>query len=272
MKVLGFLTRSALQRRIAQALRTPSFVVETVAYAKDCLRLAHSTPYHAVLVDADDLKFGDVLTLVKLLREVNSVASLFVFSRYFDLEQRLGLFDAGADDCVGEPFFASELAVRLSLSIRLHQAASNLASPNTVDLLHSGDFELDLRRQKVARSGKLINLRPKEFLLLQYLVRNVNRPVTRTMILEHVWNSSFDGLTNVVDVYISALRRKVDRGFSQKLIHTNRGIGYTFTFPDGVFSTLDVCADSSAQRFRAQPSSSALHSDDADPDCHLCPN
>jgi two-component system, OmpR family, response regulator len=268
MKVLGFLARSTLQRRIAQALRAPPFVVKTVASAKECLQFAHSTPYQAVLVDADALKFSDVLTLVKLLREVNSVASLFVFSRYFDLEQRLGLFDAGADDCVGEPFFASELAVRLGLSIRLHQAASSLASHSTVDSLHSGDFELDLRRQKVARSGKPINLRPKEFLLLQYLVRNVNRPVTRTMILEHVWNSSFEGLTNVVDVYISALRRKVDRGFSQKLIHTNRGIGYTFSCPGGVSSTPDVGADFSAQRFRAQSSSSAMDSGDADPDRH----
>ena len=86
--------------------------------------------------------------------------------------------------------------------------------------------------RRAARLGKAIDLRPKEFLLLEYLVRNVNRPVTRTMILEHVWNSSFEGLTNVVDVYISALRSKVDRDFPQKLIQTNRGIGYTFTSGD----------------------------------------
>ena len=95
--------------------------------------------------------------------------------------------------------------------------------------LRSGDLELDLIRRRAARLGKDIDLRPKEFLLLEYLVRNANRPVTRTMILEHVWNSSFEGLTNVVDVYISALRTKVDRDFPQKLIQTNRGIGYTLT-------------------------------------------
>ena len=139
------------------------------------------------------------------------------------------LFEAGVDDCVHEPFFASELAVRLGLSIRLRQAASDLAASNAVNMLRSGDLELDLVRRRVARLGKSIDLRPKEFLLLEYLVRNANRPVTRTMILEHVWNSSFDGLTNVVDVYISALRSKVDRDFPQKLIQTNRGIGYTFT-------------------------------------------
>jgi two-component system OmpR family response regulator len=84
-------------------------------------------------------------------------------------------------------------------------------------------------RRRATRLEKPIDLRPKEFLLLEYLVRNVDRPVTRTMILEHVWNSSFEGLTNVVDVYISALRSKVDRDFSQKTIQTNRGVGYTFT-------------------------------------------
>jgi two-component system OmpR family response regulator len=138
------------------------------------------------------------------------------------------LFEAGVDDCVHEPFFASELAVRLGLSIRLRQAASAVMVFNAVNVLRSGDLELDLVRRTAARLGKAIDLRPKEFLLLEYLVRNVNRPVTRTMILEHVWNSSFEGLTNVVDVYISALRSKVDRGFPQKLIQTNRGIGYTF--------------------------------------------
>jgi two-component system OmpR family response regulator len=156
-------------------------------------------------------------------------ASIFVVSHHLDLEQRLSLFEAGADDCVCGRFFASELAVRLGLSIRLRKAASDLTSSNNVDVLRSGDLELDLVRRRVARQGKSIDLRPKEFLLLEYLVRNVNRPVSRTMILEHVWDSSFEGLTNVVDVYISALRSKVDRGFEPKLIQTNRGIGYTFT-------------------------------------------
>ena len=211
MKVLTFLTRSALQRRIAQALRAAPFVVDTTAIAKECLQLAQFAQYEGILVDADSINFSDVLSLVKLLRQENSDASLFVFACYLDLEQRLGLFEAGADDCVGEPFFASELVVRLSLSIRLHQAASNLASSNAVSLLHAGDLELDLVRRRAARLIKAIDLQPKEFLLLEYLVRNANRPVTRTMILEQVWNSSVEGPTNVVDVCISALRSELDR-------------------------------------------------------------
>jgi two-component system, OmpR family, response regulator len=95
----------------------------------------------------------------------------------------LRLFEAGVDDYVCEPFFGSETAVRLSLSIRLRQAASGLSASNSVNVLRSGDLELDLVRRIAARSGKAIDLRPREFLLLEYLVRNVNRPVTRTMIL-----------------------------------------------------------------------------------------
>jgi two-component system, OmpR family, response regulator len=229
MKVLTFLPRCDLQRRVAKALSSAQFVVETVVSAKECLQLARFAPYEGILVDSDSLIFADVVLLVKLLRQENANTSLFVFARYLDLEQRLQLFEAGVDDCVREPFFASELAVRLGLSIRLRQAAADVAAANAVNVLRSGDLELDLVRRRAARLGKAIDLRPKEFLLLEYLVRNVNRPVTRTMILEHVWNSSFEGLTNVVDVYISALRNKVDRGFPQKLIQTNRGIGYTFT-------------------------------------------
>src|ERR1700733_8496689 len=229
MKVLTFLPRCDLKRHVKKALSSAQFVVENVTSAKDCLQFARFARYDAALIDSDALVFSETLVLVKQLRQENPDASLFVFARYLDLEQRLALFADGADDCVREPFFASELVVRLGLSIRLRHAASDLASSNKVNRLRSGDLELDLIRRKATRLGKDIDLRPKEFLLLEYLVRNVNRPVTRTMILEHVWNSNFEGLTNVVDVYISALRNKVDRDFPQKLIQTNRGIGYTFT-------------------------------------------
>jgi two-component system OmpR family response regulator len=168
MKVLSFLTRSTLQRRLAQALRGPPFVVETAASANECLQFAQLVRYEAILVDADPLKFGDVLTLVKRLRQVNPNASLFVFARYLDREERMGLFDAGSDDCAGEPFFASEMVVRLGLSIRLHQAASNLALSDTVNLLRCGDLEIDLVRRRVTRSGKPIPLRSREFRLLEY--------------------------------------------------------------------------------------------------------
>jgi two-component system OmpR family response regulator len=247
MKVLSFIPRSDLQRRVAKALNSAEFVVDTAASAKECQELTRFGAHAGVLVDSDSLMFQDSVLLVKLLRRENPGTSIFVFARYLDLDQRLKLFEAGADDCVREPFFASELAVRLGLSIRLRQAASDQAPSNTENLLRSGDLELDLIRRRAARMGKTIDLRPKEFLLLEYLVRNVNRPVTRTMILEHVWNSSFEGLTNVVDVYISALRNKVDRDFPQKLIKTNRGIGYTFTSINCLPQELNNHAQGAAQ-------------------------
>ena len=229
MRVLTFLPRVDLQRRVEKALTSAQFVVDTVGSVQECPSSARFAKYDGMLLDSDALLFAQTLILVKQLRQENVDVSLFVVARYLDLEQRLSLFEAGADDCVREPFFASELAVRLARSIRLRRAASHVSTSRTVNKLRSGDLELDLIRRRAARLGKDIDLRPKEFLLLEYLVRNANRPVTRTMILEHVWNSSFEGLTNVVDVYISALRSKVDRDFPQKLIQTNRGIGYTFT-------------------------------------------
>ena len=194
MKVLTFLPRFDLQRRVAKALSTAQFAVQTAVSAKECLQFAQFAQYEGVLVDSDSLIFADAVALVRLLRQENSGASLFILARYLDLEQRLSLFEAGIDDCVREPFFASEVAVRLGLSIRLRQAASDLAGSKTVSVLRSGDLELDLVRRRAARLGRTIDLRPKEFLLLEYLVRNANRPVTRTMILEHVWNSSFEGV------------------------------------------------------------------------------
>jgi|SRR5579859_255736 len=229
MRVLSFLPRHDLKRRVEKALSSAQYVIETAASVKECSCSTQLTRYDGVLVDADSLEFRDAIDLVKHLRRENQAASLFVFARYPDLEQRLALFEAGVDDYVREPFFASELTVRFGHSIQLRRAASDVTPSRTVNMLSFADLELDLIRRRAARLGKQIDLRPKEFLLLEYLLRNANRPVTRAMILEHVWNSSFEGLTNVVDVYISSLRSKVDRDFPQKLIQTNRGIGYTLT-------------------------------------------
>ena len=115
MKALTFLPRCGLQRPIERALSSAHFVVETAASAEECLQFAQVTPYEATLVDADSLNFGDLLTLLKLLRPAHQKASLFVFGRYLHLKQRLRLFEARVDDCVREPFYATELAVRLCL-------------------------------------------------------------------------------------------------------------------------------------------------------------
>ena len=127
-------------------------------------------------------------------------------------------------------------------------------------MLRSGDLELDLLRRQAVRLGKVIKLRPKEFLLFDILIQNENRPVTRAMILEHVWHSSFEGMTNVVDVYIMALRNKLDRNFPQKLIHTNRGIGYTFTCNNAELKLHPSVASASAQSAAASTASNTQSS------------
>jgi DNA-binding response OmpR family regulator len=230
MKVLIFLPPCTLQESVSSVLTTREFSVETAESATECLECARLGEYEAILLGVDNENYGDVLIVVELLRQNQPYATLFIFERNLDLDQRFRLFDAGVDDCVCEPFFPQEFAVRLEASIRLRHATSSLSESRTeVNMLRSGDLELNLVQRKVTRQGKPIDLRTKEFLLLEYLMRNVDRSVTRTMILEHVWNTSFEGLTNLVDVYISSLRSKLDRGFPQKLIQTNRGIGYTFT-------------------------------------------
>jgi two-component system copper resistance phosphate regulon response regulator CusR len=124
----------------------------------------------------------------------------------------------GADDCLTKPFLLQELIVRLRALLR--------RPPILIDKLQIGDLELDSIRRKVIRKGKSIQLTPKEFAILEYLMRNAGRPVTRTMLVEHVWNGRFEGLTNIVDVYINYLRSKIDRGFDTRLIRTVHGIGY----------------------------------------------
>jgi two-component system, OmpR family, response regulator len=238
MKVLTFLPRLGLQRRIEVALSSAHFVVEKVDSAEGCADYARFEQYKAILIDSDSLIFRDLIVMLGVMRQENRNAALLVFAHYLEPEQRLHLFEAGADDCVQEPFFAAELALRLGLLVRLRQASA-LGASLKVNVLRSNDFELDLLRRRAVRSGKAIHLRPKEFLLLEYLARNVDRPVTRAMILEHVWNSSGEGLANVVEVHISSLRRKVDRGFCQKLIQTNHGVGYTFTGVRGSHHPID---------------------------------
>jgi DNA-binding response OmpR family regulator len=160
MKVLTFIPRLHLHRRVEKALSSAQFLMDDVASAKECLQVAQLARYEGVLIDSDSLIFADVLALVKLLRHENSGTSIFVLSGYLVLEQRLRLFEAGVDDCLCEPFFVSEMAVRLGLTIRLRQAASDLGASSTMNVLRSGDLEMDLVRRKATRLGKTIDLRP----------------------------------------------------------------------------------------------------------------
>jgi len=141
------------------------------------------------------------------------------------LEDRVRGLDLGADDYLTKPFAFVELLARVRVLLRRGQP--------TPEKLVVGELTLDCIRRKVTRSGENIELAPKEFSILEYLMRNKGRPLSRTMIVENVWDINYDGLTNIVDVYIRHLRSKIDDRYTQKLIHTVRGVGYMLELPEG---------------------------------------
>jgi len=137
------------------------------------------------------------------------------------LEDRVTGLDAGADDYMGKPFALAELSARLRALLRRGQV------PDT--RLRVADLEMDTIRRKVSRGGQPVELKPKEYALLEFLMRHSDRPVTKSLIIEHVWDIHFDSVSNVVEVHINSLRNKIDRGFETPLIHTIRGVGYVLT-------------------------------------------
>jgi DNA-binding response OmpR family regulator len=137
------------------------------------------------------------------------------------LEERVAGLDSGADDYMGKPFALAELSARIRALLRR-------GKPHETKL-RIADLEVDIIRRKVTRGGRVIDLKPKEYALLEYLMRNSDRPVTRSLIIEHVWDIHFDSISNVVEVHINSLRNKLDRGTAVPLIHTVRGVGYMLT-------------------------------------------
>jgi DNA-binding response OmpR family regulator len=161
----------------------------------------------------------DGLEVLKHIRSRKPSLPVLILSGRARVEDRVKGLDLGADDYLTKPFSFSELSARVRALLR--------RSPNTIGIvLRVEDLELDRAERVVRRAGRRIDLTPREFALLEYLMRNAGRSVTRAMIIEHVWNFSFDTMTNVVDVYISYLRKKIDQDFEHKLIHTVRNVGY----------------------------------------------
>ena len=137
------------------------------------------------------------------------------------LDERVAGLDAGADDYMAKPFVLAELSARLRALLRRGTPRESV--------LRVADLEMDTIRRTVRRAGAAIDLKPKEYSLLEFLMRNSDRPLTRSLIIEHVWDIHFDSISNVVEVHINSLRNKVDRGFPVQLIHTVRGVGYMLT-------------------------------------------
>jgi len=194
-------------------------VVDHAADGKIGLNLALNGHYDVIVVDRM-LPERDGLSIIRMLRADLNQTPALVLSALGEVDDRVEGLRAGGDDYLVKPYAFSELLARLDALARRNQPAAQQ------QYLQIADLVVDRQNQTVKRAGRLIRLQPREFRLLEYLMRNAGRLVTRTMLLEHVWDFNFDPQTNVIDVQISRLRGKIDTGFSAPLLHTVRGAGY----------------------------------------------
>jgi DNA-binding response OmpR family regulator len=193
-------------------------------YAADAVHNGAEACQNALLLDYDLIVLDLMLPAksgLEVLREIRSKKPnlpVLVLTAKGAVDDKVAGLDAGADDYLIKPFAFAELSARIRALLRRG------SQENT--RLKLADLEMDTASRQVRRSGQAIDLKLKEYALLEFLLRNVHRPVTRTMIVEHVWDIHFDSVSNVVDVHINSLRNKVDKGFPRPLIHTVRGVGY----------------------------------------------
>ncbi|HZQ24503.1 MAG TPA: response regulator transcription factor [Terriglobales bacterium] len=218
MRILLAEDDAALSTFIRKGLEAEHYAVDVSHDGEQARIMACEFEYDVAVLDLG-LPRLDGVTVLRQVRTRKPSVPIIILSARSRIEDRVQCLDLGADDYMVKPFSFSELSARIRAILR----RSHLAA---VSVLQVGDLKLDRVERRVERAGRRIELTSKEFALLEYLMRNAGRRITRTMIIEHVWNLSFDTTTNVVDVYVNYLRRKVDDGFAAPLIHTIRGVGY----------------------------------------------
>ncbi|MDJ0831498.1 MAG: response regulator transcription factor [Desulfobacterales bacterium] len=204
---------------VVNGLREAGFAVDHAADGEDGLHLALTEPYDVAVVDLMLPKI-DGLTLIEKVRKNDINTPVLILSAKRTVDERVEGLKTGADDYLIKPFAFSELLARVQALLR---RASSVTAPSELNV---ADLSLNIQTRKVTRAGTEIDLQPLEFSLLEYLIRNAGRIVSKTMIMEHVWDYNFNPQTNVVESRICYLRDKVDRDFDKKLIHTVRGVGY----------------------------------------------
>jgi two-component system OmpR family response regulator len=204
---------------ISKGLKEAGFVVDHVTDGESGLQMASEEPYDAAIVDVMLPKM-DGLALIESLRRQEIKTPVIILSAKRSVNDRVKGLQTGSDDYLTKPFAFSELLARVQGLIR---RSSGVSEPTSLTV---ADLSIDLLTREVVREGEKIDLQPREFALLEYLMRNQGKVVSKTMIMEHVWNYNFDPQTNVVEARICRLRDKVDKGFGAKLIHTIRGVGY----------------------------------------------
>jgi DNA-binding response OmpR family regulator len=204
---------------LKKGLKEAGFAVDHVSTGEEGYDLLTIRHYDAAIIDIM-LPGIDGLTLIEKLRNEGRQTPILILSAKRDVDDRVSGFRSGGDDYLIKPFSFAELMARIQALIRRSTRSS---SPT---IFTAGDLSLDLVSHQASRGETMIELQPREFALLEYLIRNKGQVLSKTMIMEHVWDYSFDPQTNVVDVLVSRLRSKIDKGFERKLIHTVRGVGY----------------------------------------------
>jgi two-component system OmpR family response regulator len=204
---------------VAAGLRQEGFAVDVAENGVDGLELCRTEPYEAAIVDVM-LPRLDGLSLVGALRRAGIQTPVLFLSARHTVDDRVKGLQSGGDDYLTKPFAFAELLARVQALTRRGQRA---AEPTTLSL---ADLTLDRLTRRVERAGKPIELRPREYALLELLMRHPGKVVSKTMIVSHVWDYSFDTGTNAVDVLVHRLREKIDKGFDVRLLHTVRGVGY----------------------------------------------
>jgi len=218
MQILVIEDEQKLAEILSRSLRGEGFTVEIAATAENGLELALTDHYDLVILDLL-LPDGSGTDLLRQLRRQHQKVPVLVLTARGDIDTKVENFDAGADDYLTKPFALPELLVRVRALMRRGPAVKDM-------VLKMADLEIDRLAHQVRRAGRRIELSPKEYGLLEYLMLNPGRVLSRSMIIDRVWDQSFEGFTNIVDVYVRQLRRKIDEGFEPKLIRTVRGLGY----------------------------------------------
>lgn len=221
---------------MAKGLRESGHVVDVAGDGRDGLVMAQSNDYDVLVVDRM-LPGLDGLALVRTLRATGNRTPVLFLSALGEVDDRVQGLRAGGDDYLVKPYAFTELLARLEALARRRVALPTEARET---VLRYRDLKMDLLSRKVERAGRPIELQPREFKLLEVLLRHAEQVMTRTMLLEKVWDYRFDPQTNVIDVHISRLRQKIDRDFDPPLIHTVRGAGYTLRAPDDAPEVRDL--------------------------------
>ena len=226
MKVLLVEDNERVANFVKKGLVEAGHTIDHADNGRDGMFLAASEPYDVVVMDRLLPGSVDGLGIIAALRKAGSKIPILILSALSDVDERIRGLQSGGDDYLVKPFAFGELLARLDALVR--RAQDNSAETTLV----LDDLSVDLLSRKVTRGGKPVSLQPREFKLLEYLMRHADQVVTRTMLLENVWDYRFDPQTNVVDVHVSKLRHKIDAGFARPLLRTIRNAGYMLTADD----------------------------------------